>query len=135
MVCRQIADEFGVDSALVNFALHSHRIPVRHGGFGTQDDAIVLLDALYADGDVTAALGRHNVALRPSGRHARPKIPAPAPLTPELAEELYDTLGLSTMQISLLTGHTASNVLEVLRKRGIPSRPAGRSPWYERTLM
>ena len=59
----------------------------------------------------------------------------PAPLAAELAEELYSTLGLSTIQISLLTGHTASNVLEVLRRHGIPSRPGSRSPWYERTLM
>ena len=132
---RQIADEFGVDSALVNFALHSHRIPVRHGGFGTQEDAVVLLDALYADTDVTAALRRHNVPLRPRAGTLARRFPHPAPLAAELAEELYDTLGLSTIQISLLTGHTASNVLEVLRKHGIPSRPGSRSPWYERTLM
>ena len=124
-----------VDSALINFALHSHRIPVRHGGHGTQDHAVVLLDALYADTDITEALRRYNIPLRPRAGTLSRRFPKPAPLAPELAEELYDTLGLSTIQISLLTGHTASNVLEVLRRHGIPSRTGSRSPWYERTLM
>jgi hypothetical protein len=108
---------------------------VRHGGQGTQDDAVVLLDALYADTDITKALRRHNVPLRPRAGTLARRFPNPGPLAPELAEELYDTLGLSTIQISLLTGHTATNLLEVLRRHGIPSRPGSRSPWYERTLM
>ena len=108
---------------------------MRHGGHGTQDDAVVLLDALYADTDITEALKRHNVPLRPRAGTLARRFPKPAPLAPELAEELYDTLGLSTIHIALLTGHTTSNVLEVLRRHGIPSRPASRSPWYERTLM
>ena len=74
---RQIADEFGVDTALVNFALHSHRIPVRHGGHGTQDDAVVLLDALYADADVVAVAPAPRRPVAPSGRDVGPTIPAP----------------------------------------------------------
>lgn len=130
----QIAAEFGVDPALVTFALHSHRIPVRHGGHGTQDDAVELLDALYADPDVVAVLNRHEVPLRRRAGTLAQRFPQPAPLSVGLVADLYDTLGLSTIQVSLLTGHTGSNVLEVLRHHGIPSRRGSRSPWYERTF-
>jgi hypothetical protein len=130
----QIAGHFGVDPALVNFALHSHRIPVRHGGYGAQGDAVVLLDALYGDPDVLDVLGRYAIPLRRrAGRLAR-RFPHPQPLSAELVEELYTSLGLSASQVALLTGHTASNVLEMLRRNGILSRSGSRSPWFERML-
>ena len=63
------------------------------------------------------------------------RFPRPSPLNAALADELYAKLGLSATQISLITGHSASNVLDLLRRHGTPSRTASRSPWYERTLM
>lgn len=132
---RQIADHLGVDAALVNFAMHTHRIPVRHGGNGLQDDAIVLLDELYANTQVVAVLEHHHVPVRRRGGSLARRFPRPKPLDPDLVDELYAKLGLSATQISLITGHSASNVLDLLRRNGTPSRTASRSPWYERTLM
>ena len=132
---RQIADHFGVDTALVNFALHTHRIPVRHGGNGLQQDAVVLLDALYADGQIVGLLERHHVPVRRRAGTLAQRFPHPAPLDAALVDELYANLGLSATHISLITGHSASNVLDLLRRHGTPSRTASRSPWYERTLM
>jgi hypothetical protein len=132
---RQIGDHLGVDGNLVTFALHSHRIPVRHGPNGDQADAVVLLDALYADPAVVAVLDHYRVPLRwRAGRLAR-RFPHPAPLGAALVNDLYRNVGLSTTHISLLTGHTTSNVCEALRHHGIATRPSSRSPWYERTFL
>ena len=87
------------------------------------------------DDTAVATLDRYEVPLRRRAGTLARRFPHPPPLAAGLVDELYRTLGLSTMQISLLTGHTASNVLEVLRRNGIPTRRASRSPWYERTLM
>jgi hypothetical protein len=115
--------------------LHSNRIPVRHGPNGVQGDATVLLDALYADPDVVAVLEHHRIPLRRrAGRLAR-RLPHPAPLAPGLVIDLYRGVGLSTTHISLLTGHSTSNVCEVLRHQGTPTRAGSRSPWYERTFL
>jgi hypothetical protein len=132
---KQIGSHFGVDPTLVTFALHSHRIPVRHGANGSQSDAVVLLDALYADPDVVAVLEHHRIPLRcRAGRLVR-LFPQPVPLAAALVIELYRDVGLSTTHISLLTGHSTSNVCEVLRHHGTPTRPSSRSPWYERTFL
>jgi hypothetical protein len=132
---QQIAGHLGVDPALVNFAAHSHRIPVRHGGHRTQDDAVVLLDALYDDADVVAMLARYGVPVRRRAGTLTRRFPHSPPLGGELVDELYHTLGLSTIQISLLTGHSASNVLDVLRRHGTPTRRGSRSPWYQQTFI
>ena len=125
----------GIDPSLVTFALHSYRIPVRHGGSGDPADAVVLLDALYADPDVVAVLERYGIPLRRrSGRLSR-RFPNPPPLDGGLVDDLYATLGLATTHISLLTGHSASNVCEVLRRNGTRTRSGSRSPWFERTLL
>jgi hypothetical protein len=63
------------------------------------------------------------------------RFPRPAPLDTALVVELYSGLGLSATHIALLTGHTDSNVLDVLRHHGTPTRPGSRSPWYIRTLV
>jgi transposase-like protein len=132
---RQIAAHLGVDSSLVTFALHSHRIPVRHGGSGRQTDAVVVLDVLYADRGVVAVLDRHGIPLRRRGGALDRRFPRPAPLEPGLVEELYRTVGLSAIHVALLTGHSPSKVLDMLRRSGIPSRSGSRSPWFERTLL
>jgi hypothetical protein len=108
---------------------------VRHGGNGTQENAVVLLDALYGDRQVVELLDRHHVPQRRRAGSLSRRFPRPSPLSEDLADELYATLGLSVTQISLATGHSASNVLDLLRRHGTPSRSASRSPWYERRLM
>jgi hypothetical protein len=90
----------------------------------------VLLNAQYADTERRRRAWALQRRLAPSGRHAAPTIPDPAPLAPGL----YSTRGLSTLQISLLTGHTASNVHDVL-PAPILSWASSRSPWCERTFM
>jgi hypothetical protein len=132
---RQFGRHLGVDANLVTFALHSHRIPVRHGPNGDQADAVVLLDALYADPDVVAALEHHHVPLRRRAGRLGRRFPQPAPLVAGLVTVLYCKVGLSTTHISLLTGHSTSNVCEVLRHHGIATRPSSRSPWYARTFL
>jgi transposase len=120
---RLIGDHLGADAKLVTFALHSYRIPVRHGSHGNQADAVVLLDALYADRDVVGVLEHHGVPLgRSAGRLAR-RFPHPPPLAADLIVELYRDVGPSTTHISLLTGHSTSNVCDVLRHHGTPTRP------------
>ena len=132
---RQVGDHLGVDAAIVTLALHSHRIPVRRSGNGSQDDAVVLLDALHADPAVVAALKRHRVPLRRRAGRLERRFPRPTPLQAGLVDELYRDVGLTTTHISLLTGHSATNVCEVLRRHGIPTRPSSRSPWYQRTYL
>lgn len=95
----------------------------------------MLLDALYADGQVVGVLKRHHVPQRRRAGFLTERFPRPVPLNADLVNELYATLGLSATQISLITGHSASNILDLLRRHGTPSRTASRSPWYERTLM
>jgi hypothetical protein len=121
----------GVDTALITFALHTHRIPVRRPGNRTQG-SVVILDALYADPDVVDTLKRHQLPLRRRGGPLAKRFPDPAPL--DLAHELYRRVGLSTNHIALLTGHSATNVLDALRHHGTPTRPGSRSPWYQRTI-
>jgi len=131
---RQIGDHLGVDGAIVTFALHSHRIPVGRGN-GAQADAVVLLDTLYADPAVIAVLERHRIPLRRRAGRLSRRFPRPAPLEFGLVDDLYRNLGLTTTHLSLLTGHSATNVCEVLRRHGIATRPSNRSPWYERTFL
>jgi len=132
---RQIGAEFGVDPSLVNFALHSHRIAVRHGGQGSPANAVVLLDALYADPEIVSVLERGGVPVRRRAGDLARRFPRPAPLDAGLVDDLYRRIGLSTTQIALLTGHSASNVLDVLRRHGIRARRASRSPWFVRTFL
>lgn len=130
----QIGNALGVDSSLVVFALHSHRIPVRHGAHGTQADAVVLLDALYADPEIVIVLERHQVPLRRRAGTLNRRFPHPPPLAASLVDDLYRNVGLSASHIALLTGHSPSNVYDVLRRHGTPARAGSRSPWYTRTF-
>ena len=132
---RQIGDHLGIDANLVTFVLQSHRIPVRHGPNADQADAVVLLDALYADTDVVAVLEHYRIPLRRRAGRLGRRFPHPVPLGAALVIDLYRNVGLSTTHISLLTGHSTSNVCEVLRHHGIATRPSSRCPWYERTFL
>lgn len=130
----QIGAELGVDPTLVVFALHTYRIPVRLAGRRTPD-AVVVLDALYADADVVATLRRHGVPLRRRAGSLSQRFRHPLPLTEQLVVDLYRGLGLSAAHISLLTGHGRSAVLDTLRRSGTPARSSSRSPWFQRTIL
>ena len=130
----QIGAELGVDRTLVVFALHTYRIPVRLAG-RRMHDAVVVLDALYADADVVATLRRHDVPLRRRAGSLSQRFRRPVPLTEQLVVDLYQGLGLSAAHISLLTGHGRSVVLDALRRSGTPARSGSRSPWFERTVL
>lgn len=130
---KQIGAELGVDPGLVAFALHSCRIPVRRPG--NSHASVVLLDELYGDPDVVAVLERHGVPLRPRAGSLSRRFRRPPALTEKLVIELYTDVGLSATDISLLTGHSAAQVLDMLRRTGTPARPGSRSPWYQRTIQ
>lgn len=129
---KQVASHFDVDSAIVAFELHSHRIPVRRSGQSTAPGTVVL-DALYDDPDINKVLEHHAVPIRPEGGHLLERFPDPRPVDDELLDYLYCRVGLSTMHISLLTGHSPAVVRDHLRQFGVALRK-GRSPWFSRTL-
>ncbi len=94
---------------------------------------IELINALYADPDVRETLRRYNVPQVAPGGAIWERFPDPAPLSPGLARDLYDTCGLATTHIELLTGQPADSVRKALRKAGVSLRPAGgRSPFFRR---
>ena len=125
----------GVSGQIVLRAAHDEGLPVRVGGpepsHGPSE--IELVEALYSDPLVRHALARHHVARRPPGGPIWQRFPVPAPLSAELAEELYVACGLGVRHIELLTGQPAQTILRLLRAQGITRRPAGgRSPFMRR---
>jgi hypothetical protein len=125
----------GVSRQIVLRAVHDEGLPVRVGGPEPRrgPTEIELVDALYADPLVRQALSRHGVARRPAGGPIWQRFPAPVPVSPELAVELYVSCGLGARHIELLTGQPAQTVLGMLHAQGIARRPAGgRSPFMRR---
>jgi hypothetical protein len=125
----------GVSRHVVLRAAHDEGLPVRIGGpepsSGPAD--IELIEALYADPLVQRALARHGIAPARAGGAIWQRFPIPHRVTPELAEDLYVTCGLSVRHVELLTGQPSQTILRLLRRRGIARRPAGgRSPFMRR---
>jgi transposase-like protein len=129
----EIASYVDVDSAIVAFALHSHRIPVRRSR-SSNGPGVIVLDALYDDVEIRTTLADHKVALRREGGWLRDRFGDPAPIDDALIVKLYQDIGLSTSHISLLTGHAAPVVQNHLRQSGVTLRRGSRSPWFSRTL-
>ena len=117
---KQIGSHFGVDPNLVTFALHSHRIPVRHGANGSQADAVVLLDALYADPDVVAVLEQHRIPLRRRAGRLASRFPQPAPLAAGLVDRPVPRRG--AVDHPHLAAHRTQH-LERLRGTAPPRHP------------
>lgn len=129
----EIASRLGTTIDQVLRCLHDHGVPVR-AGFG-RDDAVSVLDQLYADPAVARVLRREGIPSRPQGGSIAERFPLPFPLTPALLRALYRRLGLSARHIELLTGQPEEQVLEALRRAGVGVRPAGSfSPWRQRQL-
>lgn len=130
----QIAAEFGVTKNMVAVALHAQRIPVRPPGPAGRP-GVVLLDALYADPEVTACLDRHHVPHRPEAGWLRDRWPEPAEVTAAALADLYVEVGLSVHHISLLTGLGPAGVRSRLQTARIPARATERTPWTTRTTQ
>ena len=137
-----IAEMLGVSVSTVRLALHEAGVSVRPGGFPQNTAGLpnrCLLEDLYGDPDVRAALVRHDVAVQdPAGRRRPGPFAtfAPLPLSGPLLRELYEDVGLSAFHIGLLCGTGSSTVLTRLRHAGIPIRPPGKPcPWLSRTYL
>jgi hypothetical protein len=125
----------GVSRQIVLRTAHDEGLPVRVGGPepGHGPAEIELVEALYADPLVRAALSRHHIRPRPAGGPIWQRFPAPVPVSAALAEELYAACGLAVRHIELLTGQPAQTILRILGASGINRRPAGgRSPFMRR---
>lgn len=135
---KQIASELGISTGTVRTALHDARVPVRAGGGSRGEDgpARVLIDELYDDPQVRAALLSHQVQLPgPDGwRHAGPRESyAPLPLTDDLLRALYVDVGLAMQEIAMLCGVGAGTVRAGLLAYHIALRSnRQRSPWKQR---
>jgi len=114
---------------------HETGLAVRVGGPPPRSgpESIELIDALYADPLVAAALERHRVPVRAAGGRLRERFPEPVPLTGPMLAELYAGCGISITHIELLTGRPAVTVQRAVVAAGIALRsPGGRSPFMRR---
>jgi hypothetical protein len=125
----------GVPGRVVLRTAHDHGLPVRVRGPEPRRGPaeIELIGALYADPLVRQTMSRHGIVERPAGGPIWQRFPAPVPVGPELAEELYVSCGLGLRHIELLSGQPAETIRRVLRGQGIRLRPTGgRSPFMRR---
>jgi transposase len=127
--------ELGVSGTIVLRSAHTSGLPVRAGGSHRPSESfdIILIDALYEDTDVSRVLTTHGV---PVVRDVGPlwqRFPSPVELTRGLLSDLYNTCGLSTFHIELVTGAPAPTILRRLEDFGIERRGrGGRSPFMRR---
>jgi hypothetical protein len=131
----EVGELLGVSRGVVLRTAHDEGLPVRMGGPAPSHGPteIELITALYADADVRQALARHGLPVVPPGGPIWQRFPAPARLTPDLAEELYVSCGIGLHHIELLTGQPADSVRKLLHVAGVALRPAGgRSPFMRR---
>jgi len=131
-----IAERLDTTVNLVLRALHDAGVRVRLGGPRRDpDEAMCVLDQLYADPAVGKVLRRHRVPRRLQPGPIAERFPAPAPTTRALLEELYVGVGLSARHIELLIGQPAGQVLDALHAYDLPVRPVKSfSPWRQRQL-
>ncbi len=128
-----VAARLNSTPAVVYRTGHAHGIPIRQGGNGViRPTAVVLVDELYRDRQISAALDRHAVPRRAAGGDIAARFPDPVPLTEALLRELYTDAGCSSTQIELLTGQPQIVVRDLMRHLGIPLRPDRPSPALRR---
>lgn len=114
---------------------HESGLPVRLGGPPARRGPreIELIDALYADQQVAAALARHGVSARPPGGRLWERFPQPVPLSAALLCDLYQECGVSIAHIELLTGRPVPTIRRALLAAAVPLRPpGGRCPFLRR---
>jgi hypothetical protein len=125
----------GVSHRIVLRSAHEQGLSVRVGGAPPSHgpSEIELLTALYSDPQVRRVLDRHGVPEVTMTGPIWKRFPAPQPLTAGLVTDLYETCGLSTHHIELLTGRPAAAARALLRASGVRLRPTGgRSPFMRR---
>ena len=130
----EIADLLGVTSRTILNHLHQHGIPLRPSGARRPPTAGPVLERLYDDPAVTKILKRHRIPIAPTPGSLRERFPEPAPLDAALLKSLYEDIGLSISQITLITGHHDNAVRRILQTNGIATRSSTEvSPWTSRT--
>jgi hypothetical protein len=132
---REIGDKLGASVPVVLRNAHDQGVAVRAGGAVSQPgrDEIELVNALYADRLIAAALARHRIEPVPAGSPIWVRFPEPVPLTRRLVEDLYWRCGTGVFHIELLTGQPAETIRGFMRRSGIGTRHAGgRSPFLRR---
>ena len=134
-----VGRELGVSGQTVRRALHEARVPVRRSGPRAHEEPTrTLVDDLYADPDVVAALRRNRVAIPSEWAPTGPfESLAPLPLSEELLRELYEEIGLAVYHIALLLGVGNGAARAGLLGAGIRLRRASEpAPWtLRRALM
>lgn len=131
----EIGGKLGASISAVLRNAHDQGIPVRAGGTTAPAGApeIELINALYADPLIAAALTRHKVPRAAPGGPIWQRFPQPVPLTQRMVIDLYWECGAGLNHIELLTGQPAQTVRGFMRRSGIPVRHAGgRSPFMRR---
>jgi transposase len=115
-----VAELVGASKRLVVAQLHREALPVRKSGNGGRETESVLIDKLRLDPTIQRVCAAHSIALD-SGQ--------PVELTPALLTDLYVTVGLSQLAISLITNRSETSIRAAMQVAGIKPRGAGRSPW------
>jgi hypothetical protein len=130
-----VGRRLGASRKAVLRAAHELGLAVRAGGAVAQPgrEEIRLIEALYRDELVAAALARHAIPRVPPGGPIWQRFPQPLPLTPRLVTDLYLHCGIGLSHIELLTGQPAETVRGFMRRNKISTRPpGGRSPFLRR---
>jgi hypothetical protein len=130
-----VGRKLGASRKAVLRAAHDLGLPVRAGGAVTQagPDEIMLIDALYGDQLVAAALAEHDIPRVPAGGPIWQRFPEPVPLSALLVTDLYRHCGTGLHHIELVTGQPVETVREFMRRTGLDlRRPGGRSPFLRR---
>lgn len=110
--------------------LHEHGLPVR---VPHTNRVHLLLEDLYSDDLVVAALRCHDVRLAPLPGTLAQRFAVRAALDESLLRDLYIGCGLSVVHIELVTGQPSSTVRRELKRHGVPlRRSGGLSPFVRR---
>ena len=131
----EVGRKLGTSRKTVLRNAHDLGLPVRTGGITYQPGhvEIELINALYADAVVAAALIRHKIPRVPPGGPIWQRFPEPVPLSKYMVEDLYWRCGVGLNHIELLTGQPAQTVRGFMSRAGIGVRhPGGRSPFIRR---
>jgi len=135
MTAAEVGERLGVSAKTVLRSAHALGVPVRSGGVVPMPgpEQIELVNALYADPLIAAALAAHDVPRVLAGGSLSRRFPVPVPLTTSLIKDLYWGCGTSLNHIELLTGQAAESVRGFMRRTGIPLRhTGGQTPFLRR---
>jgi len=131
----EVSQVTGSAYQIVLRSAHAFGLPVRLGGNAPRSGAasIQLLDALYNDPQVIAALATHNIPMARSAGPLWDRFPVPARLSAGLLTTLYLDCGLAIDHIELVTGQPTQTIHRQLLRHRIPLRaPGQRSPFRRR---